>query len=503
MARESSVFTLDVVDRIMAAPDWESAVVLVEAALEDHPETRLQTERLSFPELAKALAIFLNRADHFGCTVRFPAREAEESKKAFAKRIRILVHHASDGARTTQARREEDRLVSKALDLYKRRSAGPPTRSSAGSAPPRTTPTRQPSSEQAPTVEKGNKTVVEVDLAHYNEVAISLEEQLDDVATVRQLNKQIEGMVNDALLAVGLTPDRIPRKNTGDGAILILEEAGAAVAFAVALHTRAEERNKGKTAVLAKRHFRVGIATGKVLAETYPASGGRATYEMAGTVIGKAVRLETASRTGEVLICPDTCKALPEPVRQEFGPREQVPGKRRERIDAHRRKVVEPAAWDPAGPEAAKEKELSEHAFSLSLSKPARTTAMARARLARIDELLRAGTQATSSTCFYMADYLRQHDAMKALEWLEIGFALRPVDRELLRMLALMEKWPEVVRRADELMTEPSILNDITAFDDVLTHKALALAWLGKQEEADAVYTELNRLLEQRAQDKE
>jgi class 3 adenylate cyclase len=190
------------------------------------------------------------------------------------------------------------------------------------------------------------KVVVVVDLSRYSDITRDLEEQFG-VGAVQQLNAQIQGLVREALHAVGLGADRIPYKTTGDGAILILDTALEASNFAEALQRTAEVHNRGKSVELAQRHFRVGVWTDAIVLEERSDDRGMFLgFEMAGGAIGNAVRLEGACRTGEVLISSDTWGDLPPEHRKAYGPEELVTGKRTEAFRAHRRKVVDPAPWD-------------------------------------------------------------------------------------------------------------------------------------------------------------
>ncbi|HSS99615.1 MAG TPA: hypothetical protein VLK33_21415, partial [Terriglobales bacterium] len=77
------------------------------------------------------------------------------------------------------------------------------------------------------------------------------------------------------------------------------------------------------------------------------------TFDFAGMSISNAVRLESACKTGEVLIDSKAWSELPADIQNSYGAEEIVKGKRDEQIRAHRRRVVAPAAWDaeePTGP---------------------------------------------------------------------------------------------------------------------------------------------------------
>jgi class 3 adenylate cyclase len=207
-------------------------------------------------------------------------------------------------------------------------------------------PTAHGSETQAEGVEKA---IVVVDLSRYSDIAKDLEQQLGARA-VRDLNTQIQGFITRALETAGVVVNELPYKNTGDGAIVALETSEKASRFAETLHEAAQAHNLKKDPS-AQRHFRVGIWTDTVILDRQETAGGHFVgFEMAGTAIANAVRLEGACRTGEVLISPDTWGDLPKAMRKLYGDQVEVKGKRGERFRAHRRKVVDPAPWDPNAP---------------------------------------------------------------------------------------------------------------------------------------------------------
>jgi class 3 adenylate cyclase len=213
-------------------------------------------------------------------------------------------------------------------------------------------PVQEPArSESAATVahtEATDKAVVVVDLSRYSDIARELEQHVGAPA-VRELNAQIQGFIANALKAIGLAGYQLPYKNTGDGAIIALDTAEQASRFAEALHQAAQAHNLRKEVPLAQRHFRVGIWTDAIILNRQAnAEGQFIGFEMAGTAVANAVRLEGACRTGEVLIGPDTWGDLPKAMRKQYGDQEEVKGKRGERFRAHRRKVVNAAPWEQA-----------------------------------------------------------------------------------------------------------------------------------------------------------
>jgi hypothetical protein len=190
------------------------------------------------------------------------------------------------------------------------------------------------------------KVVVVVDLSRYSDICNLLEQQLGTSA-VGALNDQIKELIDFGLINAGIKSGSQPYKSTGDGAIIALDTASAASLFAEKLHKAAEQRNLGKTVELAQRHFRVGIWSGKLFVR--PESHGKGyptTFDIAGTSIANAVRLEGACRTGEVLIGSEAWAQLKPDDRKLYSLEEIVKGKRAEEFRAHRRKVIAPAPWD-------------------------------------------------------------------------------------------------------------------------------------------------------------
>jgi hypothetical protein len=187
------------------------------------------------------------------------------------------------------------------------------------------------------------KVVAVIDLSRYSDICKELEQHFGTEAVVT-VNNQVRNLIHVALAEAGLEVDKVPFKGTGDGAILVLDSSMGASVFAEKLHLAAEEHNRGKDIVLAQRHFRVGVFTGPIVLQ--PGKGRNKAGEFAGGVIGNAVRLEGACKTGEVLIDAESWADLSPELRKLYGAAEAVKGKRDEQFQAHRRKVVAPAPWD-------------------------------------------------------------------------------------------------------------------------------------------------------------
>jgi len=172
------------------------------------------------------------------------------------------------------------------------------------------------------------KTIVDIDLLGYSSIARAIEEALA-TKHVLELNDQIQLFIDRALREVGLVRTDVLLSNTGDGAILGFDDAFQAYGFSVALHGAAKEWNTGKVDPLAKRFFRIGIATGPI--EVRDEKGNR---EVAGFAIARAVRLEAKAEPGSILVDEETYKRLPGSARSEFVGPELVSGKRDEMFRA-------------------------------------------------------------------------------------------------------------------------------------------------------------------------
>jgi class 3 adenylate cyclase len=173
------------------------------------------------------------------------------------------------------------------------------------------------------------KTVLELDLVGYGMLARELQSAWGPRA-VTDLNRQIQGFVDEALSAVGLPRDETVMVTTGDGAILVFDQAAAAHHFAESLHAAVRAYNIDPEGAGRPggggRWFRTGAVTGAIDMQPRPGGG----YDIAGEPIGRAVRLETAARPGELLIDCPTYEALPGSARRCYGPEEEVFGKRGE-----------------------------------------------------------------------------------------------------------------------------------------------------------------------------
>lgn len=193
---------------------------------------------------------------------------------------------------------------------------------------------------------EGKRTVVFVDQARFTKGADEVY-QLLGAQAVAQLKLQLEEMIDVALKAAGIALEGLHRESTGDGVMLILDHPEQGCRFAEALHRAAARYNQSRSHPYAQRHFRIGIYT-DYLSFIHPVTEkGAARLIAGGMAPAFAQRLETACRTGEVLICPQTWAALPSHMRQQYGPKKKVRGKSHDQtLWAHCHKVTEPAPWD-------------------------------------------------------------------------------------------------------------------------------------------------------------
>ena len=172
------------------------------------------------------------------------------------------------------------------------------------------------------------KTVLEIDLYSYNDIATFIEENLD-VAAVKAFEDQIHQFVDCGLKAVGLRRDDVVLGTAGDNAVLIFDDATTMHRFSEAVHLATLIHNRSKTVELAKRWFRMGAATGIV---EYDPSKRR----IVGITTARAVRLEAASGKGQLVVDLATFDALQEDLKRVYGEEEIIEGKREERYKARR-----------------------------------------------------------------------------------------------------------------------------------------------------------------------
>jgi class 3 adenylate cyclase len=177
------------------------------------------------------------------------------------------------------------------------------------------------------------KTVLEIDLYSYNDIATFIEENLD-VSAVRSFEDQIQEFVDYGLKTVNLWRDDIVLGTAGDNAVLIFDDATTMHRFAEAVHQATLIHNRSKTVELAKRWFRMGAATGIV---EFDFSKRR----IVGITTARAVRLEAASGKGQLVVDLPTFDALQEDLREVYDVEEIIEGKREERYKARRCTLID------------------------------------------------------------------------------------------------------------------------------------------------------------------
>jgi hypothetical protein len=149
------------------------------------------------------------------------------------------------------------------------------------------------------------RSIVSIDMVGYELIARPLEEVSGTASTTVEINAQIHALIHQALGQNASTEHlrRLKMKptsiaDTGDGGILMFEDTHDAIAFSENLHQLADERNNATTTDLAKWHFRVGLAVGEVQVRVEPDG----TNRFGGTVIARAVRLQSAAKSASTMI---------------------------------------------------------------------------------------------------------------------------------------------------------------------------------------------------------
>jgi HEAT repeat protein/class 3 adenylate cyclase len=172
------------------------------------------------------------------------------------------------------------------------------------------------------------KTVLELDLASYADVARVLEENLD-VTAVKAFEDQIQSFVDRGLQSVGLKRADVVLGTAGDNAILIFERPKLMHEFARAVHGLTVTHNQSKTVEAAKRWFRMGAVTGTVLIL-------ESERRIVGSTVARAVRLEAAAAKGQLIVDIATYNGLPKSLKKCYGIEEVVQGKRDEAFRVRR-----------------------------------------------------------------------------------------------------------------------------------------------------------------------
>ena len=189
---------------------------------------------------------------------------------------------------------------------------------------------KRPAPSQTQMETRMKKTVVEFDLVGYSTICDNLEQALD-VGTVAQLNQQIQDFIDVGLTEIGQTRDKTVATTTGDGAILVIDSPELAHRFASAVHEATRAHNAPRSQPLAKRIFRSGMATGDIVMKREPGGG----FDMAGTTIARAVRLEAKAQPGGLLVDEETFEGLTAEQKGLYASKTRVAGKRDEVFDAY------------------------------------------------------------------------------------------------------------------------------------------------------------------------
>lgn len=167
------------------------------------------------------------------------------------------------------------------------------------------------------------RTVVNLDLVGYSDLCRGVGGSAD----VMDLNDQIQTYVKAGLDAAGV-PGALVQPD-GDGAIVLFDDAASAHPFAEAVHAAARP---------AARLFRIGAATGKVSVRRRGDA-----FDMAGSPIADAVRLQAAAAAGTLLVEAVTFAGLSDGVKHLYPKEIEVYGKRAEKYQA-RECVFDPEA---------------------------------------------------------------------------------------------------------------------------------------------------------------
>jgi class 3 adenylate cyclase len=191
-------------------------------------------------------------------------------------------------------------------------------------------------------------TVVSVDLVEYSKLVPGIA-ALRGAKSVKDLDDQIQEFIDEGILASDAKrrPSKVP---TGDGAFVVFHEASDAHRFAMALEQATRRHNETCPYGLneAQRHFRMGAATGELSIETSRTGQ----LSISGLAMTQSTRLQTQSNPDEILIAPDTYRALPAEFQRLYGPQERVKGKPHdEKFEARRCRL---GHIDPLPPPTAK-----------------------------------------------------------------------------------------------------------------------------------------------------
>lgn len=156
--------------------------------------------------------------------------------------------------------------------------------------------------------------VLGVEVVNYTEIVLSLEDTLG-VYAVAKMHERIRSFIDEGLEKLGFTREESVKLTTGDGAILVFDNADTAHDFAHSVHRKTQECNRGVRTGQMKFCFRMGAASGDLSSRREAIAGG---------VIIDAVRFEALANPGELLIDPETKKGLSPKRQRQYQPREEV-----------------------------------------------------------------------------------------------------------------------------------------------------------------------------------
>jgi len=178
---------------------------------------------------------------------------------------------------------------------------------------------------QVPNTEK---TVLEVDLVEYTRGAVNMQENIG-LPGLKMYEDQNREFINAGLKHLGLDRHDVVLGEAGDNAIIVLDDVAVAHALAQLIHQATDAYNQSKSIESAKRYFRMGAATGDLLIE-------KAERRIIGTVITRAVRLETAAAKGQLVIDVRTFQKLSPELQQYYSEEQVIKSKNGEHYKAHR-----------------------------------------------------------------------------------------------------------------------------------------------------------------------
>jgi len=181
---------------------------------------------------------------------------------------------------------------------------------------------------------------VSLDLAQYGAHARVVHNYTESPG-VLDLNRRLQREVEVALKVAGVPLEEVIKIDTGDGAIVIFVTGQAegkkvvtdrAFRFSSAF-LNAIAKGNDQIDVENQLHFRIGICSGMVAMDISRVRRSEITQCRAGGVaIGTAVRLQSAARTGEIVVCAATWKELCPETQDKFNTQQQICGKIHEKV---------------------------------------------------------------------------------------------------------------------------------------------------------------------------